>query len=171
VLAVQIFDQKKFKKKDQGFLGVINVRIGSVIDLDAGGDGRFPETGTMYSTDNTPEMLTRDLKKSNDNMVVHGKLILNLSTNLQEPIRQGGATNGTRPTASPHPSVSGPSTNGASTPAQSVHSLHPDAFPGQQRPPVASQPLAHIRTLDRCTAHVSPQRRTTCEQTKRRRRI
>ena len=39
VLAVQIFDQKKFKKKDQGFLGVINVRVGSVIDLDAGGDG------------------------------------------------------------------------------------------------------------------------------------
>jgi len=40
VLAVQIFDQKKFKKKDQGFLGVINVRVGSVIDLDAGGDGK-----------------------------------------------------------------------------------------------------------------------------------
>ena len=36
VLAVQIFDQKKFKKKDQGFLGVINVRVGSVIDLDIG---------------------------------------------------------------------------------------------------------------------------------------
>jgi len=40
VLAVQIFDQKKFKKKDQGFLGVINVRIGSVVDLEAGGDGK-----------------------------------------------------------------------------------------------------------------------------------
>jgi E3 ubiquitin-protein ligase NEDD4 len=40
ILAVQIFDQKKFKKKDQGFLGVVNIRIGSVIDLDAGGDGR-----------------------------------------------------------------------------------------------------------------------------------
>lgn len=39
ILAVQIFDQKKFKKKDQGFLGVVNVRVGSVIDLDAGGDG------------------------------------------------------------------------------------------------------------------------------------
>lgn len=39
ILAIQIFDQKKFKKKDQGFLGVINVRIGSVIDLDIGGDG------------------------------------------------------------------------------------------------------------------------------------
>jgi hypothetical protein len=39
ILAIQIFDQKKFKKKDQGFLGVINVRIGDVIDLDAGGEG------------------------------------------------------------------------------------------------------------------------------------
>jgi hypothetical protein len=44
VLAVQIFDQKKFKKKDQGFLGVINVRIGSVVDLDAGGDGKTSPT-------------------------------------------------------------------------------------------------------------------------------
>lgn len=126
VLAVQIFDQKKFKKKDQGFLGVINVRIGSVIDLDAGGD----------------EMLTRDLKKSNDNMVVHGKLILNLSTNLQAPISQG-ATNAARPSPSPHPSASGPAVNGATTPHQSTQNLHPDAFPGQQRPPVASQPSAH----------------------------
>ena len=32
------------------------------------------------------EMLTRDLKKSSDNMVVHGKLILNLSTNVLTPI-------------------------------------------------------------------------------------
>ncbi|KAJ5576430.1 WW/Rsp5/WWP [Penicillium sp. DV-2018c] len=69
ILAIQIFDQKKFKKKDQGFLGVINVRIGDVIDLSMGGD----------------EMLTRDLKKSNDNLVVHGKLIINLSTNLSAP--------------------------------------------------------------------------------------
>ena len=41
ILAIQIFDQKKFKKKDQGFLGVINVRIGSVMDLEIGGDGMF----------------------------------------------------------------------------------------------------------------------------------
>ncbi|KIX04511.1 E3 ubiquitin-protein ligase RSP5 [Rhinocladiella mackenziei CBS 650.93] len=69
ILAIQIFDQKKFKKKDQGFLGVINIRIGDAIDLDMGGD----------------EMLTRDLKKSTDNLVVHGKLIVNLSTNLSSP--------------------------------------------------------------------------------------
>jgi E3 ubiquitin-protein ligase NEDD4 len=39
ILAIQIFDQKKFKKKDQGFLGVINIRVADVIDLDMGGDG------------------------------------------------------------------------------------------------------------------------------------
>ena len=42
ILAIQIFDQKKFKKKDQGFLGVINVRVGEVIDLEIGGDGCPP---------------------------------------------------------------------------------------------------------------------------------
>ncbi|QRD02120.1 hypothetical protein JI435_417560 [Parastagonospora nodorum SN15] len=150
VLAVQIFDQKKFKKKDQGFLGVINVRIGSVIDLDAGGD----------------EMLTRDLKKSNDNMVVHGKLILNLSTNLATPISQGTA-NGARPTASPHPSVSGPAVNGASTPQQSTQNLHPDAFPGQARPPVAAQPPAHRLSATSVPSTAAPQCRRPMELRRR----
>ncbi|KAG9857847.1 E3 ubiquitin-protein ligase pub1, partial [Aureobasidium melanogenum] len=81
ILAVQIFDQKKFKKKDQGFLGVVNVRVGSVIDLDAGGD----------------EMLTRDLRKSNDNLVVNGKLILNLSTNLRPAATPAAAATPARP--------------------------------------------------------------------------
>ncbi|KAJ4396033.1 NEDD4 E3 ubiquitin-protein ligase [Gnomoniopsis smithogilvyi] len=78
ILAVQVFDQKKFKKKDQGFLGVINVRIGDVIEL---------------APDADDHMLTRDLKKSTDNLVVHGKLIVNLSTNLSAPARgqAGGA--------------------------------------------------------------------------------
>lgn len=46
ILAVQVFDQKKFKKKDQGFLGVINVRIGDVIELADGADGN----GLIYQT-------------------------------------------------------------------------------------------------------------------------
>ncbi|CAH7672338.1 hypothetical protein PPACK8108_LOCUS7148 [Phakopsora pachyrhizi] len=71
VVTVQIFDQKKFKRKDQGFLGVINIRVANELDLDLGGE----------------ETLTRDLKKSNDNMVVHGKLIVHLSTNTSTPIR------------------------------------------------------------------------------------
>ena len=39
ILAVQVFDQKKFKKKDQGFLGVINIRIGDIIELAPDADG------------------------------------------------------------------------------------------------------------------------------------
>ncbi|KAH9932162.1 ubiquitin-protein ligase [Amylocystis lapponica] len=74
VIAVQIFDQRKFKKRDQGFLGVVNVRVSDVIDLELGGH----------------EMLTMDLKKSNDNLVVHGKLIIYLSTNINQPISNPG---------------------------------------------------------------------------------
>ena len=39
ILAVQIFDQRKFKRRDQGFLGVVNVRAGDAIDLELGGHG------------------------------------------------------------------------------------------------------------------------------------
>ncbi|KAJ3867740.1 hypothetical protein EV359DRAFT_78243 [Lentinula novae-zelandiae] len=74
VLAVQIFDQRKFKRRDQGFLGVVNVRVSDVLDLELGGH----------------EMLTLDLKKSNDNLVVHGKLIIYLSTNVTQPIPNPG---------------------------------------------------------------------------------
>ncbi|KAH7889762.1 hypothetical protein F5I97DRAFT_1924285 [Phlebopus sp. FC_14] len=74
VVAVQIFDQRKFKRRDQGFLGVVNVRVSDVLDLELGGH----------------EMLTLDLKKSNDNLVVHGKLIIYLSTNVNQPISNPG---------------------------------------------------------------------------------
>ena len=39
MIAVQIFDQRKFKKRDQGFLGVVNVRVSDVLDLELGGHG------------------------------------------------------------------------------------------------------------------------------------
>ncbi|KAF2266698.1 HECT-domain-containing protein [Lojkania enalia] len=139
VLAVQIFDQKKFKKKDQGFLGVINVPIGSVIDLDVGGD----------------EMLTRDLKKSNDNMVVHGKLILNLSTNLQQPInQQAGHNTGNRPSLSAHSSVNGVGAPAPVTPQQSSQNLHPDMYPGQRPQPPLVNPSP--RRLSQTTPAVPP---------------
>ena len=64
-------------------------------------------------------MLTRDLKKSNDNLVVHGKLIFNLSTNLRTPISRPGHN----PSASnTSPSAPGPSQsliNGTSATAAS----------------------------------------------------
>ncbi|SCU87697.1 LAMI_0D07118g1_1 [Lachancea mirantina] len=71
ILTIQVFDQKKFKKKDQGFLGVVNVRLGDVLghlDEDTVGGGRREET------------ITRDLKRSNDGMAVSGRLILVLTS-------------------------------------------------------------------------------------------
>lgn len=48
ILAVQVFDQKKFKKKDQGFLGVINIRVGDVLpDLGPDADGASYSIGDM----------------------------------------------------------------------------------------------------------------------------
>lgn len=64
ILVIQVFDQKKFKKKDQGFLGVVNVRIGDVIHM------------SMQSSEET---ITRDLKKSNENLAVSGRVIIVLS--------------------------------------------------------------------------------------------
>ncbi|KAI8928486.1 hypothetical protein BC831DRAFT_448115, partial [Entophlyctis helioformis] len=69
VVTIQIFDQRKWKKdKNQGFLGVINVQIGSIFNVQAGGD----------------EMLTLELKKASGNDIVSGKLALSLSTNLTQ---------------------------------------------------------------------------------------
>lgn len=99
ILAIQIFDQKKFKKKDQGFLGVINLRVGDVVD--------------MHSADGDEQMLTRDLKKSNDNLVVHGKLIINLSTNLSSP--PTGRGNLPVPGQNGRPSMSSPQAASSST--------------------------------------------------------
>lgn len=54
---MQVFDQKKFKKKDQGFLGVINIRVGDLMnDLSPDADGRLlapsphlPQEGTYLA--------------------------------------------------------------------------------------------------------------------------
>jgi E3 ubiquitin-protein ligase NEDD4 len=53
-------------------------------------------------------MLTRDLKKSNDNLIVHGKLIINLSTNLSRPAQQPSL-----PSAGPPIIANASITNGA----------------------------------------------------------
>ncbi|TGJ86999.1 hypothetical protein E0Z10_g1758 [Xylaria hypoxylon] len=113
ILAVQVFDQKKFKKKDQGFLGVINLRIGDAIELADGADGNvsilptLPFLPTLTDVSPLDQMLTRDLKKSTDNLVVHGKLIINLSTNLATPARpqQPQSTNSSRPSLAPQGST------------------------------------------------------------------
>ncbi|RGB42281.1 putative ubiquitin-protein ligase [Rhizophagus diaphanus] len=130
VIAVQIFDQKKFKKKDQGFLGVINVQVGDVIDVNsAGGD----------------EMLTKDLKKSNANEVVHGKLIINLTTNVSAPPNHPGSLGNMRASTSQERGASstsgpGPREDGSSVPISAQNGAGPSgttngaAVNGNSRP-------------------------------------
>ncbi|GAA5848398.1 hypothetical protein JCM8547_004503 [Rhodosporidiobolus lusitaniae] len=107
VLTVQIFDQKKFKKKDQGFLGVINLPVAQAIDLDLGGEETF----------------TRDLKRSNDQLVVHGKLIVHISTNATGAPRTPASAPITAATAAQN----GAAASTSSTPA--VAAASPAAAP------------------------------------------
>ena len=126
VVAVQIFDQKKFKKRDQGFLGVINVRIADVVDLELGGKA----------------LLTRDLKKSNDNLPIHGKLIIDINTNVAAPLAHGsGAASsshltagGLAPVASSASVSSAPHSGGAPTVATQAS----PAVPMRPVPPSAA---------------------------------
>lgn len=92
-------------------------------------------------------MLTRDLKKSNDNLVVHGKLILNLSTNLSQPI--GPANMPSRPSVSNQPSTNG--MPHVATPVQSTTNLHPDLYPGN-RPGTQSQRSSTVNSTSPQTA-------------------
>ena len=87
------------------------------------------------------EMLTRDLKKSNDNLVVHGKLIVNLSTNLTAPPNTG-PNNQQRPPPSTQPSANGPPGHLAvSQPGPSTTSLDPPpAAPSPARAPSSAAP-------------------------------
>ncbi|ODV81154.1 HECT-domain-containing protein [Suhomyces tanzawaensis NRRL Y-17324] len=94
ILVIQVFDQKKFKKKDQGFLGVVNVRIGDVIDT---------------SLPTSEETITRDLKKSNENLAVSGKIIVVISHNSND------SASAAAPASSSRPSI--PQLNGAAPPA------------------------------------------------------
>ncbi|GAA5843929.1 hypothetical protein JCM3766R1_006107 [Sporobolomyces carnicolor] len=120
ILTVQIFDQKKFKKKDQGFLGVINIPIAQAVDLDLGGE----------------DTLTRDLKRSNDQLVVHGKLIVHLSTNVNgvprtpstAPITAASAAQSSSSNASSSAIAANPSTASTATSSSAPASPRPDAI-------------------------------------------
>ena len=81
-------------------------------------------------------MLTRDLKKSNDNLIVHGKLIINLSTNLTKPPAQS--------TIQPSPGQAGPSGGNSSSSALNV---------APPRSPVPSSSLNGEETLGRPPPH------------------
>ncbi|OXG90376.1 E3 ubiquitin-protein ligase NEDD4 [Cryptococcus neoformans A2-102-5] len=98
IVAVQIFDQRKFKRKqDQGFLGVINIKVSDVIDLELGGQ----------------EMLTKELKKGSDGQSVQGKLIVYLSTQTNAPVSNNTAASSSTNVATPAPAASALASNNA----------------------------------------------------------
>ncbi|KAJ2219490.1 hypothetical protein IWW45_009319, partial [Coemansia sp. RSA 485] len=70
VITAQVFDQRKFKKRGQGFLGVINVQVGQHINVETGGQA----------------MVTQDLRNSNNSDPVQGRLVLQFNIpNRQSP--------------------------------------------------------------------------------------
>ncbi|KAF5391323.1 hypothetical protein D9757_002066 [Collybiopsis confluens] len=132
VVAVQIFDQRKFKRRDQGFLGVVNVRVSDVLDLELGGH----------------EMLTLDLKKSNDNLVVHGKLIIYLSTNVSQPIPNPGPSQ----VAGLSTALADMGINNANSPGASATNL---ALPSNQSGTLSRTSSSHATATDNSVAAVA----------------
>lgn len=105
------------------------------------------------------QMITRDLKKSTDNLIVHGKLIINLSCNLTTPAR-GGQASSSRPTAGPSSStLSAP--NGENRPSSAMSgsngsalSAIPSTGPPNGAPP--NQPASPNAGSSRPTSQLSP---------------
>ncbi|KAJ1674262.1 hypothetical protein EV182_003640, partial [Spiromyces aspiralis] len=75
VVAVQVFDQKKFKKKGQGFLGVINFQIGQYLNLS------MPSNAAEF---------TQELKNSNSLEPVQGHLTIHLDMNINSSHTSSG---------------------------------------------------------------------------------
>ncbi|KAJ7600618.1 hypothetical protein C8J56DRAFT_1010453 [Mycena floridula] len=68
-IAIQVFDHRKFKKRDQGFLGVINIPASEAIALAM----------------NNHDIITRDLTMSSNNLPVYGKLSYGFSLPSRPP--------------------------------------------------------------------------------------
>ncbi|KAK7469288.1 hypothetical protein VKT23_003772 [Stygiomarasmius scandens] len=69
VINIQVFDHRKFKKRDQGFLGVINVSAAEAIS----------------HASNNREPITQELTMSTNNLPVYGKLLFGFSFTSRPP--------------------------------------------------------------------------------------
>ncbi|KAJ2064336.1 hypothetical protein GGI17_001042 [Coemansia sp. S146] len=74
VITAQVFDQRKFKKRGQGFLGVINVQVSQHINVAAGGEA----------------MVTQDLRNSNNSDPVQGRLAVQFRVVSLTPSAESG---------------------------------------------------------------------------------
>jgi E3 ubiquitin-protein ligase NEDD4 len=97
-------------------------------------------------------MLTRDLKKSNDNLVVHGKLIVNLSTNLTSA--NGG------PGSRPGPNSSSSMAGTFPTTASSQTRPSAGASPAPSRPQTMTEPSSSAAAVNGTGAQTNGANRT-----------
>ncbi|KAH9020059.1 HECT-domain-containing protein [Lactarius hengduanensis] len=155
-IQIQVFDQRKFKRNDQGFLGSVSITVGDVLNLNQGGS----------------VIQNLELQPGADGQIVHGNLMFSLATEGQDISRDsqatqqldlarsfndmrvspsstptGGASNtlpsrsrSSQPPPTPYSSLA-PSTPHHLQPSHSFSSL-PTRNPEIQRSPHSSEPVA-----------------------------
>ena len=92
-VVVQVFDQRKSKRRDHGLMGFVKFQVTSYLDVELNGHGMcllsrdcgFLSNGRV--TRSFAEMVQLELKKSNNKLAAQGKLILYLSTDVAKNSR------------------------------------------------------------------------------------
>ncbi|KAK7056861.1 hypothetical protein VNI00_002578 [Paramarasmius palmivorus] len=132
MITVQLFDHKKFKKRDQGFLGVLNIPAAEAITL---------------ATSNNGEMITRDLTMTSNNLPVYGKLLFGFSLPSRPPPPTPNVVDPNSFHVSPadtahlSPYVGNPGLGRASSAAASIASTPEDEDHRTPRQPLSSASL------------------------------
>jgi E3 ubiquitin-protein ligase NEDD4 len=80
-------------------------------------------------------MLTKELKKSNDNLAVHGKIIIYLSTNISTPIQNPGHA------AANSPALNAPTNNPLDAASSSANLAGAGSSLSSPPPPPHTRPL------------------------------
>lgn len=86
VVLIEIFDNRKFKKRDQGFLGVVSILAAEATDYaDRGGAYLGTIAGSSLTGTRQSGLVTKDLSPSGNNLIVHGKLMFSFSHVVPPP--------------------------------------------------------------------------------------
>lgn len=129
IIAIQIFDQKKFKSKNQGFLGVVNISF-QEFDFESG-----------------DEIMTLDLSSSVANESVTGKIIVNIAADglMQSTLNSTTMNHATRLSFNyANQTLAGPSTVTNSSSLSSSWSQLPETVIPVTKP--ATQNASHDST-------------------------
>jgi E3 ubiquitin-protein ligase NEDD4 len=87
-IQIQVFDQRKFKRNDQGFLGSVSITVGDVLNLNQGGSGMSP-LPYPFAFGLIPALVIQnlELQPGPDGQIVHGNLMFSLATESQDSSR------------------------------------------------------------------------------------